>query len=153
MTTTAATRNVPRLTDRCPSVSVIIPMYNEAGFIEPCLRMFLAQTYPAELIEILVIDGGSDDGCVAQVEAMAATDSRIRLLHNPRRLAAAAANIGIEHAKGEALSASVDGMSTWASIVGHAPSDSRWPRRSGWRHRTALRPFAATSIRSAIPRS
>jgi succinoglycan biosynthesis protein ExoA len=110
MTATAATttnrpetREVPRLTHRRPTVSVIIPMYNESGFIVPCIEGFQAQTYPADLMEIIVVDGGSTDGCIEQVHRLAVRDPRIRLVPNPRRLAAAAANIGIETATGEVL--------------------------------------------------
>lgn len=85
-----------------PSVSVIIPMYQEEGFIGACLDGFVAQTYP-NVSEILVIDGGSTDGGPAIVEQHALVDPRIRLLDNPRRLAAAAANIGIAESTGELL--------------------------------------------------
>jgi glycosyltransferase involved in cell wall biosynthesis len=78
-------------------------MYNESGFIGPCIEGFQAQTYPADLIEIIVVDGGSTDGCVEEVQRLGADDPRIRLVANPRRLAAAAANIGIEEAAGEVL--------------------------------------------------
>lgn len=86
-----------------PSVSVIIPMLNELGFIEACIDGIDVQTYPADLIEILVVDGGSTDGSRELVGRMAAADSRIRLLDNPRVLAAAAANVGIAEATTDVL--------------------------------------------------
>jgi succinoglycan biosynthesis protein ExoA len=86
-----------------PKVSVVIPMLNESGYIEECVRGFLSQTYPAELIEILVIDGGSTDGSREIVEEMAADELRLSVVDNPRRVAAAAANLGIERARGEVL--------------------------------------------------
>ena len=87
-----------------PFVSVVIPMLNEIGHIEPCVDGFLAQTYPAELIEILVVDGGSTDGSREAVLAIAESHPQVRLVDNPRRLAAAAANIGIAESTGEVLS-------------------------------------------------
>ena len=89
--------------DPFPHVSVVIPMLNEHGYIEPCIRGFLDQSYPAELIEILVVDGGSTDGSRDDVDAIAVDHPQVRLIDNPRRVAAAAANIGIANAKGDVL--------------------------------------------------
>jgi len=86
-----------------PQVSVVIPMLNEIDHIGPCVQGFLDQTYPGDLIEVLVVDGGSTDGSREIVLAMGADCPRIRLLDNPRRLAAAAANIGLAHAAGDVL--------------------------------------------------
>jgi glycosyltransferase involved in cell wall biosynthesis len=44
-----------------PRVSVLIPARDEEASIERCLRSVLEQTYPHELIEIVVADGGSRD--------------------------------------------------------------------------------------------
>ena len=42
-----------------PFVTVILPVRNEADFIERSLGAVLAQDYPAERMEVLVVDGGS----------------------------------------------------------------------------------------------
>jgi len=86
-----------------PFVSVVIPMLDEVGFIGPCVEGFLAQSYPSELIEVLVVDGGSIDGSRDIIEAISAAHPRVRVLDNPKRLAAAAANVGIAEAKGDVL--------------------------------------------------
>ncbi|MEZ5179029.1 MAG: glycosyltransferase family 2 protein [Acidimicrobiales bacterium] len=86
-----------------PFVSVIIPMLNERHFIGPCVEGFLAQRYPADRIEILVIDGGSDDGSRDVVGELSAEHPNVRLVDNPRRVAAAAANVGIAEAAGDIL--------------------------------------------------
>ena len=86
-----------------PFVSVIIPVYNESGFIGPCIEGFQQQTYPGASIEILVVDGMSNDGCRDEVARYMVADPRIRLIDNPKRVAAAAANEGIRHAHGEVL--------------------------------------------------
>jgi succinoglycan biosynthesis protein ExoA len=86
-----------------PFVSVIIPVYNESGFIGSCIEGFQNQSYPAELMEFLVVDGMSNDGCRDEVAALQESDPRIRLIDNPRRVAAAAANEGIAHARGDIL--------------------------------------------------
>ena len=45
-----------------PCVSVLMPVHNEARFIERSLGAVLAQDYPGERLEVLVLDGMSDDG-------------------------------------------------------------------------------------------
>jgi glycosyltransferase involved in cell wall biosynthesis len=45
-----------------PKVSVIMPTLNAAALLENCLQAITAQTYPRERIEILLADGGSNDG-------------------------------------------------------------------------------------------
>ncbi|MCR4401230.1 MAG: glycosyltransferase [Firmicutes bacterium] len=45
-----------------PVVSVIVPTYNREAILEKCLRGLLAQTFPAGLYEVIVIDDGSTDG-------------------------------------------------------------------------------------------
>jgi glycosyltransferase involved in cell wall biosynthesis len=44
-----------------PFVSVIIPIRNEEQFIAQCLRSVLDQDYPKDRMEVLVVDGGSED--------------------------------------------------------------------------------------------
>jgi glycosyltransferase involved in cell wall biosynthesis len=88
--------------DDPPLVSIVVPMLDEREHIVPCIEGFLAQSYTGEL-EVLVVDGGSTDGSRELVAAVAATDARVRLLDNPKRLAAAAANVGIASARGDVL--------------------------------------------------
>lgn len=103
MTTTDSAVTVDGAGDDRPLVTVVIPMLDEDGFIGPCLEGFLAQSYGAEHLEILVVDGGSTDGSRETVLALASEHPQVRLVDNPRRLAAAAANIGIAEASGEVM--------------------------------------------------
>ncbi|MGE5801471.1 MAG: glycosyltransferase family 2 protein [Gemmatimonadota bacterium] len=84
-------------------VSIVIPCRNEARYIEACLESILAADYPADLIEVLVVDGGSDDGSRDIVARYAATRPRIRLLENALRITPAAMNIGIRAASGDVI--------------------------------------------------
>jgi GT2 family glycosyltransferase len=84
-----------------PFVSVILPCRNEAKWIEKCLQSVAASDYPKERLEVLVVDGMSDDGTRAAIESFAASHPFIRLLDNPKRIAPAALNIGIAAARGE----------------------------------------------------
>ena len=78
-------------------------MLDERDHIGPCIDGFLAQSYPSDRIEILVVDGGSTDGSIEIVDAYSAGHPQVRRIHNPRRKAAAAANLGIQNASGEVL--------------------------------------------------
>lgn len=84
-----------------PTVSVVIPMRNEAAQIAGCLESALVNALPEGTIEFLVIDGASTDSSREIVETFAQRDSRVRLLLNPDRLQAAAFNIGIREARGK----------------------------------------------------
>ncbi len=84
-----------------PLVSVIMPVRNEAAYIERSLGAVLAQEYPAERLEILVVDGMSDDGTREAVLAHAAADPRVCLLDNPAGIVPPGLNIGIGRARGE----------------------------------------------------
>lgn len=86
-----------------PVVSVVIPMLNETGYIEECLRGFAEQSYPADLLEVIVVDGGSTDGSREAVERLLAEHAWLRVAENPRRKAAAAFNRGVEAVRGEVV--------------------------------------------------
>lgn len=44
-----------------PSVSVVVPAYNRAGFLPACLASLCSQTYPSDNYEIILVDDGSTD--------------------------------------------------------------------------------------------
>jgi GT2 family glycosyltransferase len=81
----------------------VLPARDEAEAIAACLDGLVSQTYPAELLEILVIDGRSSDATRDIVLAKAAHDARIRLLDNPDRITAAALNVGIRAARHDTI--------------------------------------------------
>lgn len=83
------------------SISIITPLHNKGPYVAETLRSIQAQTIADW--EMLVVENHSSDDGPAQVEAMAAEDSRIRLLRAPEsvRGPGAARNLGLEHASGE----------------------------------------------------
>ena len=66
-----------------PSVSVIISARNEAAHIGYCLESLIRQRYPADRMEIIVVDDQSSDGTAATVHQFMKQDHRIRLLQSP----------------------------------------------------------------------
>ncbi len=84
-----------------PFVSIIMPIRNEAGFVENAIKSVLNNDYPHDKIELLVVDGMSTDGTREIIQKMAAQDSHIKLLDNPAKIQATAMNIGIKDCRGE----------------------------------------------------
>jgi succinoglycan biosynthesis protein ExoA len=84
-------------------LSVIIPVYNEAEHIAEVLDRLLAQNYDSDKLEIIVVDGMSTDDTLEIIQIYAAEHSNIRYFENPKKLASAARNIGIQKAQGEAV--------------------------------------------------
>jgi glycosyltransferase involved in cell wall biosynthesis len=82
-------------------VTVILPVRNEVAHISACLDSILASAHPAERLEILVVDGMSEDGTRELLERYVAQYPRVRLLDNPRRVVPAALNIGVRAATGD----------------------------------------------------
>jgi glycosyltransferase involved in cell wall biosynthesis len=97
-----------------PFVSVVIPMRNEGAQFAQCLDAVLAQDYPADRLEVVVVDGGSDDESVAVIRDYSARNARMLVLQNPRRIVPTAMNIAIRAARG-AIITRVDGHTRIAS--------------------------------------
>src|SRR5215510_7079008 len=90
---------LPRQTDELhmdcgPFVSVIVPCRNEAMHFQTCLDALLANDYPQNRREILIVDDMSDDGTRELAACAAASDPSIQLLNNPKKSAPAALNMG-----------------------------------------------------------
>ena len=65
-----------------PGVSYVMPVLNEAGYIEAAVASILAQEYPSAS-EVVLALGPSTDGTDAIVERLASADPRIRIVRNP----------------------------------------------------------------------
>jgi len=75
-------------------------MRNEEHYIARCLDSILSNDYPRDRLEILVIDGMSTDRSREIIQHYIKQYPFIRLLENPKRIQAAALNIGLQEAKG-----------------------------------------------------
>jgi succinoglycan biosynthesis protein ExoA len=85
-----------------PSVSIIMPVRNEAAWIQQSLSAVLAQDYPADLMQILLVDGQSEDRTQDLVAALPGVE-RVTILSNPARRQAAGLNLGLRHSHGEII--------------------------------------------------
>lgn len=83
-----------------PDVSVIVPVLNEAAVIERTAAAMKGQRLNGT-VELLFLDGGSDDGTRELLERLAAEDDSIRILDNPSGRIPAGLNIGLREASGE----------------------------------------------------
>jgi len=95
-----------------PFVSIIIPCRNEVRFIEKCIDSVIYNDYPKDKLEILIMDGVSEDGTREIVKEYQKKYHIIKLLDNPKKITPCALNIGIKHAKGQIIMR-IDAHSTY----------------------------------------
>lgn len=86
-----------------PLVTIVVPCRNEERYIVECLDSILACDYPSDRLEVLVVDGMSDDGTRAVLADYAARNPLVRILDNPRRITPVALNLAIRAARGEVI--------------------------------------------------
>lgn len=86
-----------------PLVTIVVPCRNEARYIVECLDSILACDYPPDRLEVIVVDGMSDDGTRSVLADYAARNPLVRMLDNPRRITPVALNLAIRAARGEVI--------------------------------------------------
>ena len=74
---------------------IVIPCLNEADHIAALIDRLSPSTERLDM-RIVVVDGGSSDGTQRIVENIAASNSRVALLHNPKKIQSAAINLAVE---------------------------------------------------------
>lgn len=84
-----------------PIVSVILATLNEAAHIRECISSLLDQQTPNFDLEILAVDGLSEDGTREILDQIAAAEHRVKVLVNQRRTAPFAFNLGLKNARGQ----------------------------------------------------
>lgn len=87
------------------SISIIMPVRNEAKHIEQCLGAILAQDYPPDLMEVIIADGLSTDDTRAIIRRLAAEHPAVRIivLDNPLKIAPSALNLAIARSTGDVI--------------------------------------------------
>jgi glycosyltransferase involved in cell wall biosynthesis len=88
-----------------PLVSIIVPVYNIAAYVEVCIKSLVAQTYPN--IEIILVDDGSTDDSGPLCD-QATINGIVRVIHKTNGGLSDARNTGIRASRGDYL-AFVDG--------------------------------------------
>lgn len=83
-----------------PLVTALINSYNYGHFVEQAIDSVLAQDYPNDRLEILVVDDGSTDDTADRVKKYG---SRVQYLLKPNGGQASAFNYGFERAKGDII--------------------------------------------------
>lgn len=82
-----------------PLVSIIIPVYNVAPYLEQCLESIIHQTY--KNIEVILVDDGSTDESGAICERYAHQDNRIQVVHKSYGGVSSARNVALDMMTGE----------------------------------------------------
>ena len=82
-----------------PKVSIIVPVYNAEKYLHRCVDSILNQTLRD--IEIILVNDGSTDDCAQICDNYAATDLRVRVIHQKNAGPATARNKGLQAAQGE----------------------------------------------------
>ena len=80
-------------------ISVIVPVYNVAPYLDQCLESIVNQSYTH--LEILVVDDGSTDGSGPMCDQWAKRDQRVRVIHQANGGLSAARNAALDVMQGE----------------------------------------------------
>jgi glycosyltransferase involved in cell wall biosynthesis len=93
-----------------PFVSIIIPTHNRAAYLEATVDSLLAQDYPTDRFEIVLVDNASTDDTPKLIARLVALNPRVRRMKEPRRGAHFARNAGATVSLGEILYFTDDDM-------------------------------------------
>lgn len=86
-----------------PTVSVVCPVLNEERYIYDCIKGMIQQDYPADLVEYIFVDGGSEDSTLDIINSFRILHKNIKLARNDKRIIPVGMNIGISLASGEII--------------------------------------------------
>jgi len=84
-----------------PTLSIIVPAFNEAKIIENCLYSLFSSKYPVKNYELIVVNDGSTDETERIVNNLINIYPNLKLFSKPNGGKASAQNLGIKHAKGK----------------------------------------------------
>lgn len=83
-------------------VSVVVPVYNPGVYVEDCIASLLRQSLPPDAYEVIFVDDGSTDGTPARLDALAAAEPRVSVVHQENSgWSGKPRNVGIAAARGE----------------------------------------------------
>ncbi|MBI4424053.1 MAG: glycosyltransferase [Elusimicrobia bacterium] len=132
-----------------PLVSVVIDNYNYGRFLAACLDSVLAQDYPADRLEVIVVDDGSTDDSRAVLARYA---PRVKAVHQANGGQAAAFNRGIRESRGE-LVCLLDSDDAWApsKVSKVAAAFEAHPEAGAVQHYLQETDAALTSVAHDLP--
>ncbi|QRM27240.1 glycosyltransferase family 2 protein [Microvirga sp. VF16] len=86
-------------------VSIVMPIRNEAKFIERSLRTILSQDYPHNLLEVLIADGMSTDDTRQIIARIVASwpSIEVRIIDNPDLIVSTGLNLALKQARGDVI--------------------------------------------------
>lgn len=82
-------------------ISVVVPVYNVAPYLEKCVASILSQS--EQEFEIILVDDGSNDGSGELCDSLCSRDRRVKVLHQTNGGSSFARNAGIKKAEGEII--------------------------------------------------
>lgn len=82
-----------------PLVSVVVPAYNAARYLDECLASICGQTH--RNLEVIVVDDGSTDDTPEIIQGFSSADSRVSVLTQQNKYAGVARNNGFSQARGD----------------------------------------------------
>lgn len=85
--------------DKHPLISVIIPVFNVAPYLNRCMETIVSQTY--RNLQIIMVDDGSTDFSGSLCDQWKKADNRIKVIHKKNEGLGMARNSGIIAAEGE----------------------------------------------------
>lgn len=89
---------------RLPGISVVIPTLNAARVLRECLESIYQQDYPKDLVEVLIVDGGSSDRTLGIVQTFAKRSTfLLKVFDNQLKTGEAAKAIGVRKAKNDVI--------------------------------------------------
>ncbi|MBQ9742156.1 MAG: glycosyltransferase [Ruminococcus sp.] len=80
------------------AISIIVPVYNAANYLNKCIDSLLSQTF--EDFELILVNDGSKDNSGSICDDYAAKDRRIKVIHKDNGGVSSARNLGLDNAQG-----------------------------------------------------
>jgi len=102
-----------------PSVSIIVPTYNEGQVIRYKLQNLVELNYPKDLIQVVIVDSASTDGTMREIESFKENNSNLDIVairENKRTGKSSALNLALKHSRGEIVIVS-DADCFWPSDI------------------------------------
>lgn len=87
---------------QAPLISVVVPVYNVADYLQECVESICAQSY--KNLEIILVDDGSTDRSGELCDELLSIDERITVLHKQNGGLSDARNFGLAHSHGAWIS-------------------------------------------------